>query len=57
MIINTRAVKDLARSLDPKKRKLVIKEFLEHIDAMTRTAIADRLKHHDNATGARKKIV
>jgi len=50
MLINKRAVRDFARSKDKKNRKWVRKEFFEHIDAMARKAVTERLKHHDNAT-------
>jgi len=57
MLINKRAVADLARAVDPKKRSRVSAEFFNAIDAAVRKAVADRLNHHDNRAGTRKTIL
>jgi hypothetical protein len=54
---NKKAVRDLALSLANGGRVRVASSFHEYIDAAIRTAVSQRVNHHDNKTGSRKTLV
>jgi len=54
---NKKAVRDLALSLADGGRVRVGASFHEYIEAAVRTAVSQRVNHHDNKTGRRKTLV
>ena len=56
-LINKKAVRELAMSLANNGRERVGSSFFDAIEAAVRTAVSQRVNHHDNKTSRRKTLV
>lgn len=57
MLMNKKAVRELALALAGGKRDRVGAKFYDHIEAKLREAVSERVNFHDNKCGSRRTLV